>query len=202
MKKVLHLMSSPKGDSSVSRKLGKVVIEKILQRYPDSVLTEKDLNKDVPPHLTELHIQGFFTPPENRSTELNEAVKYSDEAIQELFDNNIIVIETPMYNFTVTSTLKAYLDQIVRYGVTFANTENGIEGLLKHKKVYLALSSGWVYTEGERLSYDFIAPYLEKVLGYLGITDISVFRAEGVGLGDPEIVNQALKKGIDGIMID
>lgn len=195
-------MSSPKGDSSVSRKLGKVVIQKIREKYPDSVLTEKDLNKDVPPHLTELHIQGFFTPPENRSAELNEAVKYSDEAIQELFDNDIIVIETPMYNFTVTSTVKTYLDQIVRYGVTFANTENGIEGLLKNKKVYLALSSGWVYTAGERLSYDFIVPYLEKVLGYLGITDISVFRAEGVGLGDPDIINQALQKGINSIVID
>lgn len=195
-------MSSPKGDSSVSRKLGKVVIEKIWEKYPDSVLTENDLNKNIPPHLNELHIQGFFTPPENRSAELNEAVKYSDEAIQELFDNDIIVIETPMYNFTVTSTLKAYLDQVVRYGVTFSNTQNGIEGLLKNKKAYLALSSGWIYTEGVRLSYDFIVPFLEKVLGYLGITDISVFRAEGVGLGDPEIINKALQKGIDSILID
>lgn len=163
MKRVLHLMSSPKGESSVSRKLGKAVIEKIRARYPDSALTENDLNKNVPPHLNELQIQGFFTPAENRSAALNEAVKYSDEAIQELFDHDIIVIETPMYNFTVTSTLKAYLDQIVRYGVTFANTENGIEGLLQHKKVYLALSSGWVYTEGERLSYDFVVPYLESI---------------------------------------
>ena len=200
MKKILHLISSPQGEASVSKKLGNAIIEKIKVKYPDSILKERDLVKNLLPHLDEVLISSFFTPVEKLSKEQIEATKRSDEAIAELQDADIIVIDAPMYNFTIASTLKTYLDHIVRRGVTFRSTENGTEGLIENKKVYLAFSGAGVYSEGVLQSYDFVVPLLKTVLGWIGITDVSVFRAEG--LRYEGIKEKAFEKGVESIMID
>ena len=192
--KILHLITSARGKESQSTKLGSAIVEKIQHKYPNSVLLKHDLTKTLFPHLEEVHLTSFFTPAESSSPELLEAVKHSDEAIQELFDADIIVIDTPMYNFGIPSTLKAWIDHISRAGKTFKYTEKGPEGLLKNKKVYLAIASGSVFSEGAWKAYDFTEPYLRAILGFLGITDVSVFRVEGVAI--PELKDNALPKAL------
>ncbi|HEY1040281.1 MAG TPA: NAD(P)H-dependent oxidoreductase [Emticicia sp.] len=200
MKKVLRIISSPRGQASVSIKLGNAIIEKIKEKHPDCIVTERNLVTNTLPHLNETLIASFFTPSEDHTYDQKEAVKYSDEAIAELKESDIIVIDTPMYNFTIPSTLKTYLDHIVRRGVTFRASETGIEGLVKNKKVYLAFSSAGFYTEDSPdQSYDFVVPLLKAVLGWLGITDITVVRANG--LRNPELQATSLQKGIESIQI-
>lgn len=200
-KKILRIISSPRGEASLSIKLGNAIVEEIKAKYPDSVVKERNLAKDIFPHLDEVLINSFFTPAENLLPEQLEAIKYSDEAIAELQEADIIVIDTPMYNFTITSTLKTYLDHIVRRGITFHVTENGIEGLLKNKKVYLAFSASGIYSEGgAEQSYDFGVPLMKTVLGWMGMKDITVFRVEGLRYPDVQEA-AALQKAIESIAI-
>ena len=203
MKKVLRLISSPLTEKSLSRKLGNAVVEKIIEKYPNSILKERDLAKTVFPHLDENLINAFFTPTDKLSKEQLEVIKYSDEAIAELQEADIIVIDAPMYNFTITSTLKTYLDHIVRRGVTFegviVGNETKIEGKLKNKKVYLSISSSGIYSEGQLQSFDFVVPLMKAVLSWMGMTDITAFRAEGIRFVGEET---AIKKGIESIIIE
>src|SRR3569833_316239 len=179
MKKILHIISSPRGDASMSIKLGYAIIEKLKAEYPGSTVQETNLVEKHFPHLEEAHLTSFFTPVEIRTPEDMEAVKHSDEAINEIRDADIIVIGAPLYNFNIHSTLKAWLDHVVRAGVTFKYDENGPEGLIKGKKVYIALASGGIYSEGPMKPFDFVEPYLRHMLSFIGLTDISVFRVEG-----------------------
>lgn len=199
MKKILHIISSPRGDASMSIKLGNAIIEKLQAAYPDSKVKEHDLLKDRFPHLDEMHIASFFTPEENRSAQNKEAIRPSDEAIQEITDADIIVIGTPLFNFGIPSSLKAWIDHIARAGVTFKYDKNGAEGLVKDKKVYVAMASGGIYSDGPMASYDFAVPYLRSALGFLGMTDITVYRVEGTMI--PTIQDTALEKAVDGILI-
>ncbi|MDB5118200.1 MAG: azoR [Mucilaginibacter sp.] len=200
MKKILHIISSPRGDASLSIKLGNAIIEKIKTAYPGSTVKESNLVKKQFPHLEEAHITSFFTPAENRTPENIAAIKHSDDAIHEIADADIIVIGAPLYNFSIHSTLKAWIDHVVRAGVTFKYDENGPEGLIKNKKVYIALASGGIYTEGPMQSLNFVEPYLKTILGFIGLTDITVFRVEGSSI--PGIKDTALEKGIGSIHLN
>lgn len=199
MKNVLHIITSPRKELSASRKLGNAVIEKIQEKYSDVVIKERDLTKSPTPLLEEKHINTFFTPAENHSIEQQSINKYSEDLISELKEADIIVIDSPMYNFSVPATLRAYFDFTSRAGYTFKYNENGPQGLLNDKKAYIAVASGSVFSEGDYQSYDFVVPYLRSVLGFIGVTDVSVFRAEGLGL--PHLQETALEKGIESIVI-
>lgn len=199
MKKILHIISSPRGGASVSIQLGNAVVSKIQETYPESIVKEKNLAQHPFPHLEEVHLNAFFTPAESRSAENLAAIQHSDEAIAELQDADIIVIGVPFYNFGVPSTLKAWVDHIARAGVTFQYTEQGPQGLITGKKVYLAVASGGIYSDGPMQTYDFATPYLKGVLGFLGMTDVTVFRAEGASI--PVVKDTALEKGIESILI-
>jgi len=191
---ILHIISSPRKGESYSIKLGNGLVEKLQAANPGSTVKVHDLTNKPFPHLEEAHLQSFFTPAENRTPEQQEAVRHSDEAIAEIQAADVIVIGAPLYNFGIPSTLKAWVDHIARAGVTFRYTANGPEGLIKGKKVYVAVSSGGVYSEGPMASYDFVAPYLKAVLGFLGMTDVTVARVEGVAI--PDLQATALEKGL------
>ena len=197
--KILHLISSPRGEASFSIKLGNALIEKLQGANPDSSVKVHNLAKTPFPHLEEAHLNSFFTPAESRTPDMLEAVKHSDDAIAELQDADTIVIGVPMYNFSIHSTLKAWIDHIARAGFTFRYTENGPEGLVKNKKVYLAIATGGIYSEGAMKAYDFTEPYLRSVLGFLGMTDITAYRVEGVNM--PQYKDTALEKAISSIAI-
>jgi FMN-dependent NADH-azoreductase len=199
MKKILHIISSPRGAASMSIQLGNAVVNKLQTAFPDSTVKVTDLLKNAFPHLEEAHLTSFYTPEENRTPEHLEAIKHSDESIQEINDADIIVIGAPLYNFTIHSVLKAWIDHITRAGITFKYDENGPVGLIKNKKVYLAISSGGIYSDGPMKAMDFVEPYLRTILGFLGMTDITVFRVEGLAI--PGIQETALEKGIERIAI-
>lgn len=199
MKNILHIISSPRTKDSASRTLGTAIEEKIQEAYPEHTITTLDLLKDPFPHLGEEQVDSWFIPAEARTAEQNEAVKRSDDAIAQLHASDIIVISVPIYNFGIPSSLKAYIDHIARGGMTFRYSENGFEGLVKNKKAYIAVASGSVFSEGDYQSYDFVVPYLKSVLGFIGVTDVDVFRAEGLGL--PHLQETALERGIESIVI-
>lgn len=196
---ILHLISSPRGEASFSIKLGNAIVEKLQAANPGSTLTTHNLVESPFPHLEEVHINSFFTPLESFTPDLAEAVKHSNEAIAELKAADVIVIGAPMYNFGIHSSLKAWIDHIARAGQTFSYSEKGPEGLVKNKKVYFAISSGGVYSEGPMKAYDFTESYLRSVLGFLGMTDVTVYRAEGLNV--PDVKDVALDKAIESIAL-
>lgn len=196
---ILHIISSPRKGASASIQLANGIIGKLQAAYPGSSVKVHDLATNPFPHLEEAHLQSFFTPAESRTPEQQAAVKHSDEAIQEIKDADIIVIGAPLYNFGISSTLKAWIDHIARAGITFRYTAEGPEGLIKGKKVYVAMSSGGVYSEGPSASYDFVAPYLKAFFGFVGMTDVTVVRAEGLSI--PDLQATAVQKGLDSVEI-
>jgi len=181
--KILHLISSLRGQASFSNKLGNSIIEQIKAKHPVEV-QERNLASAPLPHLSDRHVAAFFTPADERTKDQLETIRPSDEAIAELMEADTLVIDVPMYNFTIPSTIKAWIDQIARAGVTFKYGENGVQGLVTNKKAYLAISTGGIYSEGFMKDFDHTEQYLRHVLGFLGITDIEVFRVEGVNLSD------------------
>lgn len=195
--KILRLITSFRGNESQSFQLGNHIVEKLKSQQPNAEVLERNLAKEETPHLNEMQFTSFVTPPSRLSDELKDAVQYSNEAIQELTGSDIVVIDVPMYNFNIPSSLKAWIDQVVRAGVTFRYTENGVEGLVKSKKVYLAIASGGIYSEGLMKAFDHTESYLRQVLAFIGITDITTFRVEGVAI--PGIKETALPKAVHAV---
>lgn len=188
--KILHVTSSILAENSHSTKLGQAIITKLKEKESDSTVVLKDVGASPLPHIT----SAFFIPTENRTADQIAAVATSDNAIAELKDANAIVLSVPMYNFSIPSNLKTWIDNIGRVGETFQYTENGPEGLVKGKKVYLAVATGGVYSVDEAKAFDFTESYLRTVLGFLGMTDVTVFRVEGLAL--TELKDSALEKAI------
>jgi FMN-dependent NADH-azoreductase len=199
MKKILHIISSPQGENSFSIKLGNAIIDKIKAANPGSTVTVRDLARNPFPHVEEATLAAFFTPAESQTPENKEALKNSDQAIAEVMDADVIVIGAPLWNFGIPSALKAWADHIARAGVTFKFTAAGAEGLIKDKVVYVAMASGGIYSSGPMKGYDFVSTYLKGFLGFLGMTDLTVFRVEGTA--HPENAGFALQKGIESIAI-
>ncbi|WP_447637090.1 FMN-dependent NADH-azoreductase [Flavobacterium microcysteis] len=195
--KLLRLITSFKGNESLSFQLGNAIVEKIKTLYPEIDSTTRNLTKNEMPHLNELHFNSFMTPAQDLSAELKDAVSYSDEALKELLPADIVVIDVPMYNLSIPSSLKAWIDHIVRVGITFRYSEEGIEGLLKDKKVFLAIASGGIFSEGPLKEFDLTEKYLRNVLGFIGITDITVFRVEGTAM--PQFKDEALPKALESV---
>lgn len=181
-KKILHIISSTRGADSLTNKMGNAIIEKIRENDPEVRVEILDLSKENFPHLSQEQINGFFTPPEHRPPELMEVIKRSDDAVAQIQQADYVVIGVPMYNFTITSSLKAYFDHIARVKVTFRYSETGSEGLLKGKKAFIATGSAGLFTSGQNESFDFAAPYVKHFLSFIGITDVTVFRVEGTAI--------------------
>ncbi|TFW18846.1 FMN-dependent NADH-azoreductase [Duganella callida] len=193
MAKVLHIDSSVRSSGSLSRQLGGEYIAKLKARDPSTTVVTRDLAANPVPHLTETMMGAYFTPAEQRNAEQAFAIKTSDTLVDELLAADTIVIGAPMYNFSVTSALKAWIDHVARAGRTFQYGANGPEGLVKGKKVVIFVASGGVYSEGPAAVYDHVTTYLRSALGFLGMTDVTFVVAEGVAMGE-EAVNNALSK--------
>ena len=195
---ILHIISSPR-PASFSIQLGHQIIEKLLAAHPGSTVSERNLAAHPLPHLEEAYLQSLYTPPANHTPAQQVAMRHSDEAIQELRAAGVLVLGAPFYNFGIPATLKSWIDHLCRPSVTFRYTAAGPEGLILGKKVYIALASGGVYSEGPMAGYDFVVPYLRATLGFLGLTDVEVVRVEGVAI--PELAASALPKAIASIQV-
>ncbi|MFK5950294.1 MAG: NAD(P)H-dependent oxidoreductase [Methylococcales bacterium] len=180
MSHMLRIDASSRNQGSFSREFADVFQENWLKANQSGKIVTRDLTKDKVPHIEENTIIGFYTPKDQHTQELSHATELSDKLISEIEWADVILISTPMYNFSVPSVLKAYIDQIVRIGQTFDfDPEKGLLGLLENKKAYIVTSSGAVFSDGSLDVVNFLSPYLKSVLGLIGITDVEIISIEG-----------------------
>src|SRR5215831_20818769 len=177
---VLQINSSVRGKASHSTRLANRIVQRLRDADPDTTLAVRDLGLDQHPVLDEAALGAIFTPASQRTPEQAARAALDDELIAELRGADVVVLGVPMYNFGVPASLKNWIDAIAKAGVTFRYTEKGPEGLLKGKKVYVALSRGGKY---RNTPADTQVPYLKTVLGFLGLTDIAFVYAEGLAMG-------------------
>ena len=201
MKNILFIQSSPRGPQSYSRKVAQSVVDELTFRHPASNVVVRNLAQNSPPHVGEAFVGGLSSKPEERTPAQTRALKLSDALIDELAAADIVVLAVPMHNFSVPSTLKAWIDHVVRVGRTVSYSEkNGPAGALKGKRVILVLASGGVYSDGPAKALDFQEPYLRAILGFIGLTDIEVVRIEGVAVsavGPEKAVASAMAKATE-----
>ncbi|MBY4589296.1 MULTISPECIES: FMN-dependent NADH-azoreductase [Rhizobium] len=190
MSSILLLTSSPRAES-LSTPIAVELAEKLKNQNPGSVLVRRDLAASPLPHIDDLFTGAIRKPAEARTAEEVAAVKTSDELVNELFAADTIVISTGLINFNIYSSLKTWIDNVARAGLTFKYTESGPVGLLTGKKVYVVLTSGGVYSQGPAAPLNHAVPYLKSVLGFLGITDIETIYVEGLAFG-PEAAEKAI----------
>lgn len=197
MNNVLVINSSTRGQNSYSHQLTQAILDKLKLTHSEIHINVRDLAKKPLPHLSEEHLKAFFTPPEAYTQTDRNSLVESEEAIAEIMTADTLIISTPMYNLSIPSSLKAWIDHIVRAGRTFKFSSTGPEGLVKGKKVYLAISTGSVYTDGPLKSWDFTEAYLRTILAFMGMTDVTTVRVEGVAV--TAIQANALEKAIKSI---
>jgi FMN-dependent NADH-azoreductase len=185
---ILQINSSARGASSHSTGLANAIVERLRAAQPQATLTVRDLAQTPHPALDEAALQALFTPAEQRTPEHAARVALDDALIAELQAADVVVLGVPMYNFGVPAQLKNWIDAISRAQVTFRYSEKGPEGLLKGKKVYVALTRGGQY---RNTPSDTQVPYLKTILSFLGMTDVQFVYAEGLGMG-PEAEQNAL----------
>lgn len=199
--KILHIITSPAGETSFSTKLGNAVLEKLLVENPGSTVNVRNLAIQPLPHYDVSYLHSLYVPSVNQTPELADIAQISDTVIAELVESDVVVIGVPMYNFGIPSTLKSWVDFVCQPGKTFSYNEKGeVQGLLTNKKVYLAIASGNVYTREELRIHDHTENYLRTVLGwFLGITEITAIRVDGIAI--PVLKESALEKSIQSIVV-
>ncbi|EHU5192521.1 FMN-dependent NADH-azoreductase [Vibrio parahaemolyticus] len=183
MSRVLALKSSILGDYSQSNKL----VEDFIKNVDQDKLTIRDLAANPLPVL-DFAVATALRATEDLSQEQQSVVDLSDTLIEEVKAADTLVIAAPMYNFTIPTQLKNWIDLIARAGVTFKYTENGVQGLIEGKKAIVVTTRGGIHKDSPT---DNVTPYLRTVLGFVGITDVEFVYAEALNMGE-----DAASKGI------
>ncbi|WP_218723604.1 FMN-dependent NADH-azoreductase [Pseudomonas bubulae] len=180
MSNVLIIESSARQQGSFSRQLTQQFISQWQAAHPTDQVTVRDLALHPVPHLDANLLGGWMKPEAQRSADEHASLKRSDELTDELLAADVLVLAAPMYNFAIPSTLKAWLDHVLRAGVTFKYTETGPQGLLTGKKAYVLTARGGLYVGS---TSDHQEPYLRQVMAFVGIHDVTFIHAEGMNLG-------------------
>jgi len=181
--KLLHIDSSVLSDNSVSRKLTQIVVEQWRQADPDVEVVYRDLAVETPNHLSADILGAGAVAPEQWSPVQREEVAFGKTLLEEFLAADVIVLGAPMYNFSIPSQLKAWLDRVMVAGRTFKYTESGPVGLAGDKQAVIVSSRGGIYSEGSPAqAMDHQESYLQTALGFVGIDDVTVIRAEGVNM--------------------
>lgn len=183
--KLLHIDSSPLAAQSVSRQLTRQIVDQWIAHHPGTQVEHLDLDVNAPSHLN-MDSLGFrlgidaagLTDVQRRENAV------TDRLVTQFLAADVVVIGAPMYNFTIPSQLKAWIDRIAQAGRTFRYTEKGPEGLAGGKTVIVASTRGGIYSSGPAAGMDHQESYLKAVLGFLGVTDVRFVRAEGLAMGD------------------
>ncbi|MGE5489768.1 MAG: FMN-dependent NADH-azoreductase [Actinomycetota bacterium] len=178
--KILQLNASARSNGSNSTRLADTITARLKAKHPDATVALRDLASNPHPVLDEAALTALFTPAEQRTAEQAARVAQDDALIAQLMESDAIVLGVPMYNLGVPVQLKTWIDAIARAGVTFRYTAQGPEGLVKGKKVYVALTRGGLYRD---TPIDAQVPFLKNVLGFLGMTDVEFIYAEGLAMG-------------------
>jgi len=188
IKSVLRIDSSARKEGSVSRALGDEVVRRLVVRHPGVNVVSLDLAAGIA-HIDGDWVGANFTPKEQRSAAQRERLAASDQSVASLEKADAVVLTAPVYNFSVPSVLKAWIDQVCRAGLTFRYKESGPEGLLADRPVYLVMASGGVPFGSP---VDFASGYVRQVLRFMGIEDVRLIGAEGVAKDATSANRQAL----------
>ena len=180
MSNVLIIESSARQQDSFSRQLTRQFISQWQAAHPADQVTVRDLALAPMPHLDASLLGGWMKPEGQRNADEQISLQRSNELTDELLAADVLVLAAPMYNFAIPSTLKAWLDHVLRAGVTFKYTETGPQGLLVGKKAYVLTARGGLYAGS---TSDHQEPYLRQVLAFVGIHDVTFIHAEGMNLG-------------------
>ena len=185
--KVLAIDSSGRQDGSITRELSTDVIAALEDRFGSIQLVRRDVGAGLP-FVDAAWIEANFTPDENRTQQQIDTLSLSDELVGELKRADAIVIGVPVYNFSISAALKAWIDMVARARSTFRYTDDGPVGLLTGKKAYVVVATGGVAV-GSLM--DFATPYLRHALAFLGITDVEVIAADRVNSNKDESMDRA-----------
>lgn len=180
--KLLHIDSSILGDHSASRELSQAVVQALVAAAPDTEVVSRDLAADALGHFSAATLLAGGTPAEQRDPTQKIEVELNAAALAEFIAADTLVVGAPMYNFTIPTQLKAWIDRICVAGQTFRYTEAGAQGLCGAKKVIIVSTAGGIHAgQASGAAHE---DYLKLLFGFLGITDIQVVRAEGLAYGD------------------
>lgn len=189
MTTLLRIDASSRTEGSHSRELADFFVQEWLSNNSNGQVVHRDLVKRQVTPISETTISGFYTSRAEMSQVQKEATQLSDDLIQELKSADVLLIATPMYNFSIPSALKAWIDQIVRIGETFSFTDGQFIGLVENKPTYVLVATGAVFSNEGMQDFDFLSPYLRFLLNFLGITNVEMLSIEGTTTDD-----EALKR--------
>jgi FMN-dependent NADH-azoreductase len=193
MAHLLHIDASPRAERSHSRTMTREFVEQWKLSHPGDTVIYRDIGRNPVPHVDEPWIAAAFTPPEQRTPELWEAIRISDQLVDEFLTADIYVIGVPMYNFSIPSTFKAYIDQIVRTGRTVGfepnDAANVFKPLVLGKKMFIIEARGdsGFQPGGRYEAMNYHDPYLVTVFGFMGITDITFIHVENDEYGGQKL---------------
>jgi len=199
MTHILMLLSSPRGQSSLSTKVASALADRLTSQT-GATLKIRDLAAEALPHITPAYVVGRMLPPEQRTAAQAEAAALAETLVDELKGADVVVIAASMINFGPSSTLKTWIDYVVWPGRTMITTQEGPRGLITGKKVYLVVASGGIYSGGPMVANDMLVPYLRQILGFIGITDIETIRVEGQSFG-PEEAKKGAAAAMDQVAV-
>ena len=180
--KLLHIDSSVLGPNSVSRQVSAAIVQRLAATTPGLEITYRDLAANPLAHLSGAHVAARMGAAPDAA--LSDDLAAGTSALEDFLAADIVIIGAPMYNFTIPTQLKAWIDRIAVAGKTFSYGPDGVKGLAGGKRIVIALSRGGHYGAGApAAAYEHTETYLRSVFGFIGVTDIDVIVAEGINLG-------------------
>jgi len=196
-KTVLHIISSARGNASYSKGLSTAIIQKLKTKQEIDTIIERDLTLDRPPHFDPHLTKSFYQDPRQADEPTRLLLQYADTIVEEVRKADILVLGTPMYNLGMSALLKAWIDQLVRFGITYHYDPHGVrKGNLNGKKIYLAIASGGKITDWPE-AYEFIAAQVNAVFNaYIGTTALETFRVEGTAMPGFQADYQTILEGL------
>lgn len=178
MNHLLYIHTSPRADS-ISSKLAEQLVERIKVAHPGIKVTERRIAEGLPFVSSDM-IGAYYTPADARTADQKKLIVVSDELVDDLEQSDVLVISTPMWNFSLPAALKAWFDLVIRVGRTFKfKPEGGYDSLLKDRKTYLVVATGGVPVGAP---VDFLTPAIKTMLGFMGINSVEIIAAEGTNL--------------------
>jgi FMN-dependent NADH-azoreductase len=192
---LLRVDTSPRQQDSFSRRIADGVQRAWLSVHPHGRVVERDLARHPLPHIEAATIKGYYTPAAQMTPALHEATALSDALIAELKAAHTLLVATPLYNFSLPSALKAWIDQIVRIGHTFSHEGGQFRGLVQGPRAVLALAYGAGGYQGPLAAMDHLRPCLESLLSFIGINDVRTLAVEAT-TGDVAAAQVALDAAI------
>lgn len=196
MKKLLHIIATPREEESRTLRVSDVFIKALKEKYHDFVVEELNLCDEQLPSLTVKRIDGKYALLSGKelSPELKEAWREIVAQIEKFLSADFYLISAPMWNFSIPYFLKHYIDVIIQPKYLFRYTENGVEGLVKNKKMVIITSRGGDYSGAKERQYDLEEPYLSTVFGFVGITDITFINAQPMDAQGPDVQKSKIQE--------